>query len=487
MSTASVDANHIDPRVFPAGSRRGRSCQQLKIGGVRASALAEHFGTPLYVLDEAVVRDRARAIREAFERESARIGTEATVYYAGKAFLATAIVSWMDEDGVNLDVASGGELEVALSAGIDPSRIGFHGNNKSVAEIRRAVSAGVGTLIVDSEQEVRRIAAAAEEFGRVQRVRLRVNSGVHASTHDYLATSHEDQKFGVPLGSASEIVRQIADHAGLDFVGLHCHIGSQILGASGFRESAKRLLTLYPELAEIIGRPVPELNLGGGFGIAYTPDEADAVPDIDSIARELTDIVATTCDEAGVPIPRLAFEPGRSIVGPAGVTLYTVGTTKAVPLVDAGADSMDEGFDERLYVSVDGGMSDNLRTALYDAPYHVRIANRVSSAKPALVRVVGKHCESGDIVVDRDVLPGDVAPGDVLAVAATGAYCWSMSSNYNYVPRPPVVAIRDGAARVIVRGETIEELVAKSVRGSDAVEFRESDLVAPAAIEEEKK
>jgi len=288
---------------------------------------------------------------------------------------------------------------------------------------------------------------------------------VHASTHDFLATSHEDQKFGLPLDRAQQLASRIASAGDLEFVGLHCHIGSQIFATEGFRESARRLLGAYAGLAETLGRPVPELNLGGGFGIAYTSAQAEDAPEIRTIARELADIVAATCAELGIAVPKVAFEPGRSIIGPAGVTLYTVGTTKTVALAgsDAGADPRDHGHGERLYVSVDGGMSDNLRPALYGADYQVRIANRASSAAPALVRVVGMHCESGDIVVQRDLIPGDVAPGDLLAVAATGAYCWSMSSNYNYVPRPPIVAIRDGEARLIVRGETIDELVAKSV------------------------
>jgi len=486
-------ANEIDPRVFPATARRGRSCGQLKLGGIRATELIERFGSPLYVVDEQVARDRARAIREALQGEFRRIGTEAAVYYAGKAFLCVEVARWMAEEGLGVDVASGGELAVALAAGVDPARIGFHGNNKSEAEIARAVAAGVGTLIIDSEQEIERIAAAAAAAGRRQRVRLRINSGVHAGTHDFLATSHEDQKFGLPMDRATEVVGRIAAHESLDFVGLHCHIGSQIFATDGFRESARRLIGLYGELAEALGGPVPELNLGGGFGIAYTSAQADEAPDIASVARELADIVAGGCAEAGIPLPRLAFEPGRSIIGPAGVTLYTVGTTKAVALAgtdagspdagspdagstDAGspdavspdavgtdAANPDAGWAERLYVSVDGGMSDNARPALYGADYQVRIANRASDAAPALVRVVGKHCESGDIVVQRDVIPGDVAPGDLLAVAATGAYCWSLSSNYNYVPRPPVVAVRDGEARLIVRGETEDELLARSV------------------------
>ncbi len=460
--------NEIDPRVFPATARRDRECGQLKLGGIRATELVERFGSPLYVVDEQVARDRARGIREALEGEFRRIGTRAAVYYAGKAFLCVEVARWMAEEGLGVDVASGGELAVALAAGVDPARIGFHGNNKSEVEIARAVAAGVGTLIIDSEQEIERIAAAAAAAGVRQRVRLRINSGVHAGTHDFLATSHEDQKFGLPMDRAIEVAGRIASQPSLDFVGLHCHIGSQIFASDGFRESARRLIGLYAGLAEALGRPVPELNLGGGFGIAYTSAQAEEVPDIARLARELADIVAEGCAEAGIPLPEVAFEPGRSVIGPAGVTLYTVGTTKAVALAGtdeapADVDSPDAGWAERLYVSVDGGMSDNARPALYGADYQVRIANRLSDAAPALVRVVGKHCESGDIVVQRDVLPGDIAPGDIVAVAATGAYCWSLSSNYNYLPRPPVIAMRNGEARTIVRGETEAELLARSV------------------------
>ena len=459
------DLNSIDQRVFPPSARRGRDCGRIKIADVSATELAERFGTPLYVVDEQAARDRAVRTREALQRECARVGTEATVYYAGKAFLCVEVARWMVEEGLNIDVASGGELAVALAAGVDPARIGFHGNNKSQAEIARAVAVGVGTLIIDSEQEISRIAEAAAAAGVRQRVRLRINSGVHAGAHDFLATAHEDQKFGLPLSRAVELSSQIAQHASLDFAGLHCHIGSQIFSSDAFRESARRMLGVYAELERVLGSPVPELNLGGGFGIAYTPDQADAAPDIAELAAQLADIVAATSAEAGIALPKLAFEPGRSIVGQAGVTLYEVGTTKSVQLADSDAagDPADLGFDSRLYVSVDGGMSDNARPALYGSDYHVRLANRASEAPGQLVRVVGKHCESGDIVVPRDVLPADVAPGDVLAVAATGAYCWSLSSNYNYVPRPAVVAVRNGEARVIVRGETEEDLLARSV------------------------
>ena len=280
-----------------------------------------------------------------------------------------------------------------------------------------------------------------------ERIDLRVNSGVHAETHDFLATAHEDQKFGFTLTDAAAAASRIRELPGLDLVGLHCHIGSQIFGTAGFEESASRIVELHAEL--LAGGELPVLNLGGGFGIAYT--SADDPTPIEELAMGIADAVARQCEVRGIPIPNLAFEPGRAIVGRAGVTLYEVGTTKPVE-VDGG---------ERLYVSVDGGMSDNPRPALYGAEFSARIASRATDADPVLVRVVGKHCESGDVVVDAEYLPGDVAPGDLLAVPATGAYCFSLASNYNYVPRPPVVVLRGGEARVIVRGESIDDLLAR--------------------------
>jgi diaminopimelate decarboxylase len=444
---APDDANALAPQVWPEGAHRD-AAGRLVVGGVDADALVRDFGTPLYVLDEQVARDRAARTLAAFEAAAASVGTTVTVYYAGKAFLSGAVVRWMTEAGLGIDVCTGGELAIALAAGADPARIGFHGNNKSVAEIERAVAAGLGTIVIDSEIEIERVADAAGRAGIVQRVRLRVNSGVHASTHEFLATAHEDQKFGVSLERAVELGERIRSRPSLEFVGLHCHIGSQIFDSAGFAESAERLLTAHAELSR--AAPVPELNLGGGFGIAYT--SADDPTPIEQISAGIARAVADGCRARGVPVPKLAFEPGRSIIGPAGVTLYTVGTIKPVP-IDGGV--------WRHYVSVDGGMSDNVRTALYGADYSARIASRVSTAPAALVRVAGKHCESGDIVVDAEYLPHDVAPGDLLAVAATGAYCWSLANNYNHVPRPPVVAVRDGAARVIVRGETESDLLAR--------------------------
>jgi diaminopimelate decarboxylase len=458
-AAAPGDANALAPHVWPDGATRNAS-GRLVVGGVDSVTLTERFGTPLYVVDEQVARSRAARTRAAFESAAASIGTSATVYYAGKAFLSGAVVRWMIGEGLAIDVCTGGELAVALAAGADPARIGFHGNNKSVHEIERAVTAGVGTIIVDSEVEVGRVADAAARAGRIQAVRLRVNSGVHASTHEFLATAHEDQKFGVPLDDAARIGADIRSHGSLEFLGLHCHIGSQIFDASGFAESAERLLAAHAELAAT--SPVPELNLGGGFGIAYTV--ADDPQPIEAIAAGIAAAVADGCRRHGVPVPKLAFEPGRSIIGPAGVTLYTVGTVKPVPV--------DGGF--RHYVSVDGGMSDNARHALYDADYTVRLASRTSDVAPVLVRIAGKHCESGDIVVDQDHLPGDVAPGDLVAVAATGAYCWSLASNYNHVPRPPVVAVAGGRARVIVRGETEDDLLARDA-GLAASDDRDPD------------
>lgn len=443
-----ADPNALVEGVWPASATRDEA-GRLVVGGVDAETLAARFGTPLYVLDEGEVRARAARTRSAFEAAASRIGTEATVYYAGKAFLSTAIVRWVTESGLAVDVCSGGELAVALAAGAEPARLGFHGNNKSEAEIAAAVEAGVGALIIDSEIEIERVARAAAAAGRVQRVRLRVNSGVHASTHEFLATAHEDQKFGVTLGRAVELGERIRSHPSLEFLGLHCHIGSQIFDAAGFAESAARLLAEHAAL--LATGPVPELNLGGGFGIAYTA--ADDPAPIERIADGIADAVAEGCRALGIPVPKLAFEPGRTIVGPAGITLYRVGTVKPVPT--------EEGW--RHYVSVDGGMSDNARFALYGADYSARLASRSSAEPAALVRIAGKHCEAGDIVVDREYLPHDVGPGDLVAVAATGAYCWSLSSNYNHVPRPAVVAVDQGAARVIVRGETIADLLARDV------------------------
>lgn len=447
--SAPEDPNALTPIVWPAGSDRGDD-GVLRVGGVAADDLAARFGTPLYVLDEDGVRSRAREVLAAFRDAAARHGGTARVYYAGKAFLSTEVVRWVTAEGLGVDVASGGELAVALAAGADPARLGLHGNNKLLPEIAEAVRVGVGTIVVDSRIEIERVAETAAAEGRVQTVLVRVNSGVHAETHDFLATAHEDQKFGFAMADAAAAVARIRELPSLRFAGLHCHIGSQIFGTAGFAESAARVVELHAAL--LAGGEVPLLNLGGGFGIAYTSKD-DPTP-IAQLADGIVAAVARECAARSIPLPELAFEPGRAIVGRAGVTLYRVGTVKPVRV----SDDL-----ERLYVSVDGGMSDNARPALYGADYSARIAGRRSDATPALARVVGRHCESGDIVVDAEYLPADVAPGDLLAVAATGAYCFSLASNYNYVPRPPVAAVSGRAARLIVRGETVDDLLARDL------------------------
>ena len=418
----------------------------LHVGGVDVRDLVAEHGTPAYVLDEADFRGRAAAFREAFAGYD--------VYYAGKAFLCTTVAGWIAEEGLSLDVCSGGELTVALRAGVDPARLGFHGNNKSVAELSRALEAGVGRIIVDSFDEIDRLTALVAERGVEARLMVRVTAGVEAHTHEYIATAHEDQKFGFSIssGDALEAVRRITATEGLRLLGLHSHIGSQIFDTAGFEVAARRVLALHAQVSDEVGVVMPELDLGGGFGIAYTTQDDPADPA--QLAVELTKIVEHECRALGVEVPRLSIEPGRAIVGPAMCTVYEVGTVKPVEL-DAGA--------RRTYVSVDGGMSDNIRTALYDADYSATLASRASRSEPVLSRVVGKHCEAGDIVVKDEFLPGDLAPGDLVAVPGTGAYCRSMASNYNHLLRPPVVAVRDGRSTVVVRRETEDDLLRTDV------------------------
>lgn len=437
-SAPAKDLNVLDEKVWARTVTRDTD-GALTVGGIEVARLAEEFGTPAYFLDESDFRARCRAWAEAF-------GPEADVFYAGKAFLSRAVVRWLQEEGLNLDVCSGGELVTALDAGMPAERIAFHGNNKSVAEIERAIEAGVGRIVLDSFQEIVRVSHIAQQLGKRQRVQIRVTVGVEAHTHEFIATAHEDQKFGIALadGQAAEAVRRALTLDGLELIGIHSHIGSQIFDMAGFEVSARRVVQLLAEIRDEHGIELPEIDLGGGLGIAYTSEDDPREPH--EIAKALSDIVTRECESAKLRTPRISVEPGRAIVGPTAFTLYEVGTIK--PL---------EGL--RTYVSVDGGMSDNIRTALYDAEYSVSLVSRSSDAEPMLVRVVGKHCESGDIVVKDAFLPSDLAPGDLIAVPATGAYCRSMASNYNHALRPPVVAVRDGEARVIVRRETEEDLL----------------------------
>ena len=442
------DLNLIDNKIWPRTAERSGS-GELHIGGLSVSSLVRQFGSPLYVVYQEDFESRLLMASRAFSDAASKIGTSAKVYYASKALLTTDVVRWVDAAGLSIDVSTSGELAVALAAGIDGSRIGLHGNNKSLVEIGRAVAADVSAIVIDSELEIERIASVAGAQDKIQPVRIRVNSGVHASTHEYLATAREDQKFGIAISDVPALVAKIRSHSHLRFLGLHSHIGSQIFVVDGFIAAAERLLDLHAQLLE--GGDVPELNLGGGFGIAYT--QGDKPMPLDEMASRIATAVKAKCDGLGIAVPKLAFEPGRVIAGPAGVTIYSVGTIKDVQVSDQGAGAA------RKYVSVDGGMSDNSRPALYEAEYLATIASRASSSTPTLSRVVGKHCESGDIVVRLSYLPSDVAVNDLLAVAATGAYCFSLSSNYNFLPRPAVVAVKSSKAKLLVRAETELDLL----------------------------
>jgi diaminopimelate decarboxylase len=437
------DLNVLEKKVWPVSAARGED-GVLRIGGVSVADLAAEHGTPAYLIDEADWRTRARAWLAAFGDFEP---SEPPVHYAAKAFLSKAVARWAAEEGLGLDVCSGGELAVALAADFPAGRLTFHGNNKSVEELERALDAGVGRIVLDSFTEIERLAELAAVRGVRPRVMVRITVGVEAHTHEFIATAHEDQKFGFSLsgGSAAEAVRRVLKHESLDLVGIHSHIGSQIFDTSGFEVAAHRAVGLLAAIRDEHGVRLPELDLGGGLGIAYTSEDDPA--DAFDIVAGLKAIVGRECFGYGLAVPRLTVEPGRAISGTPGVTLYRVGTVK--PL---------EGL--RTYVSVDGGMSDNIRTALYDAAYTCALASRGSDAPAMLARVVGKHCESGDIVVRDAWLPSDVGPGDLIAVAATGAYCRSMASNYNHALRPPVVAVRDGASRILVRRETEADLLA---------------------------
>ncbi len=446
---SAADVLALSPRVWPRNVVRGDD-GVVRIAGVPVTTLAGDYGTPLFVIDEDDFRSRCRDIADAF-------GGGANVNYAAKAFLCGEIARWVAEEGLCLDVASGGELAVALHAGFPAERIALHGNNKSVDELAAAVKAGVGYIVLDSVTEIDRLDAVAGEAGVVQDVMVRVTVGVEAHTHEFIATAHEDQKFGLSLasGTAMAAIRRVFTAPNLRLVGLHSHIGSQIFEVDGFELAARRVIGLLRDVVAEFGAQaqISTVDLGGGLGISYVPQ--DDPPPVADLAAKLTSIVHHESAAVGLPTPRLVVEPGRAIAGPGTITIYEVGTVKDVAI---------SGAAHRRYISVDGGMSDNIRTSLYGAHYDVRLASRASTAAPTLARIVGKHCESGDIVVRDAWVPDDVTPGDLLAVAATGAYCYSMSSRYNLIGRPAVVAVRDGQARLVLRRETIEDLLSLEVR-----------------------
>ncbi|NLT29228.1 MAG: diaminopimelate decarboxylase [Propionibacterium sp.] len=439
------DVNALLPTLWSRTTSRAED-GQLVIGGLPVTEIVERTGTPVYLLDEDDLRSRCREYAEAFAGWG--------IHYASKAFTCRGMARILAEEGLGMDVASLGELEVALSGGVPGADLVLHGNNKSELELRRAVEVGVGRIVVDSSDEIDRLSRIAGELGVKAKVMVRVTTGVEAHTHEYIATAHDDQKFGFSLtqGRARAALDRVEVDRHLELVGIHSHIGSQIFDVSGFEVACRKVFALHAEVAEAYGRELPEVNLGGGFGIAYISTDEPLTPA--ELATRLREIVELECKARDLQVPRLSIEPGRSIVGPAGIAIYRVGTVKQV---DVG------GGHSRAYVAVDGGMSDNIRPSLYAAEYSATLANRRSDATARLSRVVGVHCESGDILVRDEFLPSDVAIGDLIAVPGSGAYSRSMASNYNHVPRPPVVAVRDGELRTLIRRETLDDIFALDV------------------------
>ncbi|CAB4828658.1 MAG: diaminopimelate decarboxylase [Actinobacteria bacterium] len=422
--------------------------KELSISGISATALAQEFATPAFIMDEADFRARAISWDDALK--SAFGENAGTVYYAAKAFLCTEVARWIRDIGIGIDVCTGGELAVALAGGVDPAKIELHGNNKSVAEINKAVSVGVGTIVIDSLFEIDRVATAATQHGKVQKVLLRLTPGIEAHTHESIATAHEDVKFGFSIasGSAWKAIEAVRRHSSIELRGFHAHIGSQILDTDSFEISAERLIALLAKYRDAFGVELPELDLGGGYGIHYVPGDEELAPSV--AMQAVASAVIKNCAVHSLNIPKISIEPGRAIVGPTMFTLYEVGTIKDVTL---------ENGDNRRYISIDGGMSDNIRPSLYKADYTAVLANRTSTAALLSTRLVGKHCETGDILIYSIELAGDITPGDLLAIPATGAYGRSMASNYNHVLRPPVIAVKNGKARVIVRRESEADLL----------------------------
>lgn len=438
------DFNDLPAHVWPRCAKREED-GVVTIAGVPLPEIAAEYGTPVVVIDEDDFRSRCRDMAAAF------LAPE-NVHYASKAFLTRRVAHWVDEEGLALDVASENELRIALAADFPPERITVHGNNKSDEFLRLCVESKVGHVVIDSHQELAQLEAVAKQAGVKQDVFVRVKPGVDAHTHEFIATSHEDQKFGISLatGDALSAAAAAITSDWLELTGLHCHVGSQVFDAEGFKLAAERVLGLYAEIWKTQGVALGYLDLGGGYGIAYMPGESPL--DVNAVARDLLTAVQEVADELGIAAPTVVVEPGRAIAGPSAVTVYTAGVIKDV----------DTSYTtSRRYVAVDGGMSDNIRPSLYGALYDARVVNRFTDGAPTDTRLVGSHCESGDILVEEASWPDDIAPGDLIALAATGAYCYSMASNYNAFGRPAVVSVRGGEVTPMVRRETVEDLIAR--------------------------
>ena len=440
-----ADFNELPAHVWPRGARRNDD-GVLTIAGVRVQELVERFGSPLMVFDEEDFRSRCRDMAAAF-------GGAERVHYASKAFLSKKVARWVEEEGLSLDVASAGELRIALAAGFPAERITVHGNNKPAAFLQLCLDENVGHVVIDSPQELQLLDSLAGAAGKRQPVMVRVTPGVDAHTHEFIATSHEDQKFGIALagGEAFAAVKACQEADNLSLVGLHCHVGSQVFDVEGFKLAAQRVLGFYRKIYRELGVALAELDLGGGYGVPYTT--YDTALDVASMAKDLLAAVDATATELGITPPTVLVEPGRAIAGPAAITIYDVGTIKDVATGDGEVPV-------RRYVSVDGGMSDNIRPSLYGADYDARVVNRTVHGNAVPARIVGSHCEAGDILVPEVDLPADVTTGDLLALATTGAYCYAMSSRYNAFTRPAVVSVRDGTAKLMLRRETIADLLA---------------------------
>lgn len=414
----------------------------LTIGGRDTVELAQTYGTPLYVMDEDEIRRACRSYRESIRKYYDGNGL---VTYASKAFCCRAVCQAVKEEGLGLDVVSGGELYTAMSVEFPAERIYFHGNNKTIAELMDALDYGVGQIVVDNLTELELLDQLAVSQGKSARVLLRIKPGIDAHTHDFVRTGQIDSKFGLALetGEAMQAVEQAISMKGISLVGVHCHIGSQIFDIEPFENAAEVMLGFMADIRERTGVTLETLDLGGGFGIKYLPDH-DPVA-YESYMEKVSKQVEKTCEQRGFPRPFIVIEPGRSVVGPAGITLYTVGAVKDIPNV-------------RTYVSVDGGMCDNPRYILYQSEYEAVVANKAAQPKCRTVTLAGKCCESGDLL-GKDMSLQDVQVGDIVAVLATGAYNYSMSSNYNRIPKPAVVMLRDGQARVVVKRETVQDIV----------------------------
>ena len=419
---------------------------QLSIAGCTAESLVKEFGSPLYVIDQDDFYLRTKAWKSTLDNEF----ESNNLYYAAKSFISIEVAKWLKELNVGLDVCSGGELLVALAAKFPAANIEFHGNNKSESEIKLAIDSGVGVIVIDSFDEIKRVSSIAKSSKKVQKVYLRLTPGVEVHTHEFISTAHEDVKFGFSIasGSANDAIDKCMNESSLELAGIHCHIGSQIFEVDGFITAAQRLLEVLASFKNKYGKELAELNIGGGYGIAYTRDEVAISPEL--VIPAVGKIIKSECQRLKISIPKISIEPGRAIVGPTTTTIYEVGTSKDVTLEDGSI---------RRYISVDGGMSDNIRPALYGATYSAYLANRTSTANIIKTRVVGKHCESGDILISNIDLPDDIKSGDLLAIPATGAYGRSMASNYNHIPRPAVVSVQKGGAKLILRRENEQDLL----------------------------